>query len=394
MKIAYLDCFSGISGDMTIGAFLDAGLSFNTLKKELAKLKLKGYDLKKSKVPRGAITGTKFDCIQHGHDHHHHEEEHSHRSLSEILRLISRSALSPRVKALSTDIFQNIGRAEAKVHGISPKKDLHLHELGDIDSIIDIVGASIAIDELGIDEVYASKVTLGRTITNCKHGMIPIPAPATLELLKGVPVRITQIESELVTPTGAGILKTLSKGFGEMPEASICCIGYGAGSKDRPDMPNMLRVAIGDARRPFAKDRIVVMETNIDDMNPQYFEYLFEKLFNAGALDVYTALIQMKKSRPAFKLTVLARPADLNKLSKIVFKETTTIGIRYHEADRLILDRKIINTRTKYGTIRVKVSTGPDGISTISPEYDDCVKLARQKNIPIKTIYESARRSA
>jgi uncharacterized protein (TIGR00299 family) protein len=371
---------------MTIGAFLDAGLKLKTLSRELGRLKLKGYELEKAKVMRGAISGTKFDCLAHRHD------GHSHRSLREILRIIDRSSLKKKVKDDATEIFKNIGKAEAVIHGVSPKKDLYLHELGDIDSIVDIVGTAIAIDELGIDEVYSSKISLGRTFVNSKHGILPIPAPATLELLKGIPARITPIGSELVTPTGAGILKTLSKGFGEMPQMRISRIGYGAGSKELEDMPNMLRVVIGEAEESFKKDRVLVIETNIDDMSPQYFEYLFERLFKEGALDVYTTTIQMKKTRPAFKLTVISKPADLEKISGVIFKETTTIGVRYHEVDRLILERELIRVKTRYGIIRVKVSKGPRGISIISPEYEDCVRIAREKRVPLKTVCEAAKK--
>jgi pyridinium-3,5-bisthiocarboxylic acid mononucleotide nickel chelatase len=390
MRIAYFDCFSGISGDMTIGAFLDAGLSLKVLQRELAKLKITGYTLKKSKVMRGAISGTKFDCIQ---SKARHVCGHTHMPLSRILKVIDKSSLKPRAKAVSKDIFINIGKAEASIHGISHKSDVNLHELGDIDSIVDIVGVAVAIDELGIDEVHASKISLGRTRIRSKHGVLPIPAPATLELLKGAPVKVTGVESELVTPTGAGILRTLSKGYGEMPEVRVTGIGYGAGSRDPGDMPNMLRIVIGEKEEAFNKDKIVVMETNIDDMSPQYFEHLFERLFKAGALDVYTTLIHMKKSRPAFKLTALADPGDIKSIARVIFRETTTIGIRYTEMARLILDRKIINARTKYGMVKVKVSTGPGGISTISPEYEDCLRIARKNNIPIKTVYDTARKS-
>ncbi len=239
MRIAYFDCFSGISGDMTIAAFLDAGLSMNTLTRELAKLKLKGYELSAKKVMRGELSGTKFDVITK-------EKAHNHHPFKEIMLLIEKSSLAKRAKSIAKDIFSAIGEAEAKVHGIKSKSELNLHELGDIDSIIDIVGAGIAIDALGIDEVYSSKITLGRTVISTKGGVIPIPGPAALELLKGVPVKITEMEAELVTPTGAGILKTLSKGFGEMPRLRIKNIGYGAGSHQFKDMPNMLRVVTGD----------------------------------------------------------------------------------------------------------------------------------------------------
>lgn len=386
MKIAYFDCFSGISGDMTIAAFIDAGLGLKTLSKELAKLNLKGYELKTSKVMRGGMAGTQFSCIAK-------EPAHHHRPLNEIIRIIDRSSLDLRVKGVAKDIFTRIGCVEAKIHGQSVK-NICLHELGDIDSIIDIVGAAIAVDELGIEGVYSSKISLGRTIANTKHGPIPIPAPATIELLKGVPTEISDFEAELVTPTGAGILNVLSKGFGRAPQMKVERIGYGAGFRDLAERPNMLRIIIGETVSAFNEDRINVIETNIDDMSPQNFGYLFEKLLDEGALDVYTTVIQMKKSRPAFKLTVLAEPPDLERLAAVIFSETTSIGLRFHEADRLKLDRKIVKVKTGYGNVKVKVSGALSGIYTASPEYDDCVKLAREKKVPLKRIYDEAKRLA
>ena len=387
MKIAYFDCFSGISGDMTLGAFLDAGLDFERLSAELAKLGLKGYELKKTKVMRGALAGIKFDCIAAG------KRSHEHRSLKQILAIIDKSRLSAKAKKIAQDIFTNIGRAEARVHGISPKSDVSLHELGDIDSMIDIVGTAIAVDSLDIGEFYASQITLGSSKVSTRHGMLPVPAPATLELLKNAPVNFSSTESELVTPTGAGILKTLVKGFGSAPQMEVSSIGYGAGSRQTDEMPNMLRVIIGEPVASYNEDRISVIETNIDDMNPQHFEYLFERLFKEGALDVYTTAVQMKKSRPAFLLTVLAKPEDLGRLSSVIFRETTAIGVRYYEADRFKLERKFVKAKTAYGDIKVKVSASASGAVTASPEYDECVRIARSKNIPLKKVYEEARRA-
>jgi len=387
MKIAYFDCFSGISGDMTLGAFLDAGLDLDALSAELAKLKLKGYTLKKSRVMRGALAGTKFDCIAAG------KRSHDHRSLKQILAIIDKSRLSERAKKIGRDIFTNIGQAEARVHGISPKSDVRLHELGDIDSIVDIVGTAIAVDSLDIGGFYASRITLGSSRVSTRHGTLPVPAPATLELLKDAPVNLSSTEAELVTPTGAGILKTLVKGFGAAPQMAVSSIGYGAGSRQADEMPNMLRVIIGEPVASFGEDRISVIETNIDDMNPQHFEYLFERLFKEGALDVYTTAIQMKKSRPAFLVTVLAGPKDLERLSSVIFKETTAIGVRYYEADRFKLERKFVKAKTAYGDIKVKVSASASGAMTVSPEYDECVRIARSRNIPLKKVYEEARRA-
>lgn len=386
-NIAYFDCFSGIAGDMVLGALIDAGLDMKFLDKELKKLKLKGYELKKTRVRRGGLIGTKFSVINKGDP-----GSHTHRPLGEILKIIDRSSLNRRVKDISSKIFNNIGEVESKIHGISDKKDVVLHELGGIDSIIDIVGAAIALDKLDIEEIYSSPIHFGRTLVDTRHGILPTPSPAALELLKGAPAKISNIDAELVTPTGAGILKTLVKNFGEMPQMRVSGIGHGAGAQELKELPNMLRVMIGEKHAAFKKDRIFVIEANIDDMSPQHFEYLFEKLFKEGALDAYTTSIQMKKTRPAFKLTVLSEPSIFDKLCSIIFKETSTIGLRYHEQNRYKLDREIVKVNTGYGKVRVKLSRGPDDILTVSPEYEDCARLARSKKVPLKTVYDAAKR--
>ena len=385
MKIAYFDCFSGISGDMTIAAFLDAGLSLKELSGELRKLRLKGYELKSSKVMRGAISGTRFVCIARGGD-----GGHGHRSLGEILKLIDRSSLNGRVKATAKRIFENIGAAEAKVHGVKAKSGICLHELGQIDSIIDIVGAAIAVDMMGIDEVRSSSIRMGRTFAATMHGRIPIPGPAALEILKGVPMDISEIRAELVTPTGAGIIRTLSKGFGAMPAMKLSAVGYGAGANDLKEMPNMLRVLIGESAGSFKEGRVTVIEANIDDMNPQYFEYVFARLLSEGALDAYVTPVQMKKSRPAFKLSVICETVDVRRLSAIIFSETTTIGVRFYEAGRFVLERRSASVKTGYGQVRVKFSCGPDGACTASPEYDDCARIARSRRVSLKDVYGAA----
>jgi len=387
MKIAYFDCFSGISGDMTVAAFLDAGLSMRVLSRELARLKVGGYELAARKVKRGEIVGTKFDVTVKGHGH-------AHRSLKDILALIDGSGLNKNVKRTAGEIFEAIGKAEAKVHGVRKISSVSFHELGHIDSIVDIVGAAIALDELGIERACASAVTLGRTLTESGHGILPIPGPASLEMLKGVPVRISGIDAELVTPTGAGILKAVCRNFGEAPQMAVSSIGYGAGSRDLKDMPNMLRVLIGENKELFKEDSIVVVEANIDDMSPIAFEHLFERLFSEGALDAHVTNIYMKKTRPAFKLTVLVAEALLKKICSVIFKETPTIGVRYYAARRFKLDRKVVKAKTSHGDVAVKVSAGPGGILTVSPEYESCSRLAKQKKVSFKTIYESARTAA
>lgn len=387
MNIAYFDCFSGISGDMAIAAFLDAGLKLSVLSRELGRLNIAGYRLKQRRVKRGALSGTKFECIKT-------TRYSGHRSLDNILKLISKSGLSSRVKSVSSDIFNNIGSAESKIHGFKKRDQVWLHELGDIDSIIDIVGVAVAIDELDIGEVYSSDINMGRTVVKTAHGNLPIPGPAALELLRSAPVKILNIESELVTPTGAGILKTLSMGFGPMPKIKISGIGYGAGSSEIEALPNMLRVIIGSKVPALKEDRVTVLETNIDDMNPQYFEHVFEELFACGALDVYSTPIQMKKMRPAVKLTAICKPEDLDRLSTVIFRETTTIGIRSYETDRIKLTRKSVTAKTEYGPVLVKVSSGSGGVLTASPEYDDCLKIARAKKIPLRMVYDKAKETA
>ncbi|MCX5665695.1 MAG: nickel pincer cofactor biosynthesis protein LarC [Candidatus Omnitrophica bacterium] len=388
MKILYFDCFSGIAGDMVLGALIDAGLDVNVLIRDLKKLKIKGYEIRAAKVMRKALSGTKLDVVVKNEP-----RAHSHRSLVEILKLIDDSTLKSAVKESAKKIFNIIGKAESKIHGISDKKKLHLHELGDIDSIVDIVGVAIAIDALEIDEIYSSTVSFGRTILNTKGGVLPSPSPASLEILKGVPVKVSGIDSELVTPTGAGILRALSKGFGDMPQMKVSKIGYGAGTKELGEIPNMLRVMIGEGVEAYEKDKAFVIETNIDDMNPQNFEYLFEKLLKEGALDAFTTTVQMKKSRPAFKLTVLCDRSKLEKLCSIIFTETTSIGIRYYGVDRFKLKREMVKVNTRYGNIKVKLSRGPNDILTVSPEYDECVVLARKKGVPLKRVYEEARKA-
>jgi len=384
MHIAYFDCYSGISGDMTIGALLDAGLELSVLSSQLKKLGLKGYELKASKVTRGPIAGTKFDCrIASG--------RRTHRSYRDIEGLIDKSAFSKNVKHAAKSILSVIGIAEARVHGLKSEREVAFHEIGAIDSIVDIVGTAVALDALGIEGVRASPVNEGRGFARTAHGMIPIPSPATAEILKGVPMKIVEAGAELVTPTGAGILKALCKSFGPMPQMTVSAIGYGAGSRELKEMPNMLRVFIGDEAKVFDEDTIAVIETNIDDMNPQNFEYIFERLFKAGARDVYTTNIMMKKSRPAFKLTVLADPQLVKDIAGVILSETTSIGLRYYHTQRYKIERKIVKTKTKYGTLSVKVSKGPDATVTISPEYDDCVKAARANRVPLKTVIEAAR---
>ncbi len=372
MKIAYFDCFAGASGNMILGSLIDAGADFNSIKRKLAKLGLKSV-LKASKTVKKGIASTFFD-VSFPH-------QHEHRNLPVIKKLIDRAKLSPKATALAKDIFRTLARAEAKVHGISVNK-VHFHEVGAVDSIMDIVGTAIALDELGIEKIFFSPLPLSTGTVETEHGTLPIPAPATTEMLKGLKTYNTGIKGELITPTGAAILTSIGIQSEEMPDMTVNISGYGCGSKDY-GLPPVVRVTIGDTEGPLG---IVLLETNIDDMNPQIYEYLFERLLKAGALDVYTENIRMKKSRPAQKLCVMVRKKDLNRISRIIFEETTSIGLRYSDAKRIVLDREIKQVKTKFGKINVKVSSKGGKVYSITPEYEDCRKAAKKYKVPLKSV--------
>jgi len=380
-KIAYFDCCSGISGDMVLGALIDCGLDIKVLRKELAKLPVKGYSISASKDERHHITGINF-CVRFKDSHHH-------RTFKEIKTLISRSSLSQRTKGLSISIFETLANAEAKVHGCKAD-DVHFHEVGAVDSIIDIVGTAIAVEYSGIEKVYASSLPLGSGWVNMSHGKMPVPAPATLEILQGVPIAKSIVASELTTPTGAAIIKTLAEDFGSMPHMRIEKTGYGIGDKNFKEIPNILRVVIGKGEA--CPERLLVLETNIDDMNPQIYDYLMSRLFKKGALDVFLIPIQMKKGRPAILLKALCNENKKDMLMNIIFKETTTIGIRSYEVDRRCLERNIKEVSTPYGKVKVKVSEKDGKLINIQPEYEDCKKLAEKKNIPLKEVIDMVKR--
>ena len=383
MKILYFDCFSGISGDMIIGSLLDLGLDFKYLGNELKKLKLKDYKISSKKVIKNGISATKFDVLESKNKHHH--EEHN---INEINKIINNSKLDKEIKDAIKKIFSRIAVAEAKVHNTSINK-IHFHEIGAIDTIIDAAGAVIGFNKLGIKKIYCSKLNTGTGFIYFSHGKWHVPAPATAEMLKNVPIYHNNIQAELVTPTGAAIITTLSDSFGEMPSMNLEKIGYGAGTKDLRQ-PNVLRVFYGDSDEDFGNfdDKILVMETNIDNMNPEIFPYVIERLMENGALDAYLTQIMMKKNRPAIKITSLCVKEDIDVLSKIIFEETTTLGIRIFRAERKILQREIKTITTRYGKIKIKISKLNGKIKNITPEYEDCVKIARKKKIPLKNIYK------
>ncbi|MCC6446745.1 MAG: nickel pincer cofactor biosynthesis protein LarC [Armatimonadetes bacterium] len=386
MRIAYFDCFAGISGDMTIGALVAAGVDPEALESELSKLGLDGYELRFGQKVSHGITAVDFDV--HIHEHDHHGQHHHHRSFTEIARMIGESGLSERVKAQSVAVFRRLGEAEAKVHNTS-LDEIHFHEVGAVDSIVDIVGAVIGLEMLGVEEVHVSRLPAGHGFIRAAHGVLPVPAPATVELTRGIPVYPVDAEGEMVTPTGAAIVSALGKSFGKMPEMRVSSVGYGAGKKEFT-FPNLLRVYIGDAEDKPRAHPITCLETNIDDMNPQFYDYLMERLFEKGALDVFMTPVQMKKNRPAAMLTVLSPPEREADLLPILFSETTTLGIRVSRVERYCLDREWKDVSTPYGPVRVKIAS-LDGIpQTVEPEYEDCKRLASEKQVPLKEVYRAA----
>jgi len=383
MKIAYFDCFSGISGDMILGALIDLGLDLEYLKQELSKLNLLGYEIDFTKVQKNKITGIKVNIKI--------KAKHKERHLSDINKLIDDSELDPEVKQKSKAIFLKLGQAEAKVHDENIE-NIHFHEIGAIDSILDIVGCVIGLRELKIQEIFCSNIPLGKGFINTSHGKLPVPAPATSELLSGFPVYSSEIEGELVTPTGAAIVTSLAKKFGEMPLMKVDKVGYGSGKSDF-EHPNMLRVFLGDLIEKYDSDVVNIIETNIDDMYPELYEMVFQKLFQNGALDVYLTNIQMKKHRPAVKLSVISTIENTDKLIDTIFNETTTFGLRTYKTERKKLFVEKEKIKTKYGEITIKIGKSVNEIKVISPEYEDCKKLAEQNNVSLKEIYDLARTS-
>jgi pyridinium-3,5-bisthiocarboxylic acid mononucleotide nickel chelatase len=384
MRIVYGDLIGGASGDMFAAALLDLGLPLDVLKSELKKIPALKYRLEVGSKKVGSIRAARFRVLA--------PKQEPERSWSNIRRMIQQSALAAEVKDRAIDIFARLAAAEGKVHRVSPER-VHFHEVGATDSIVDIVSAAIGSDHLKIDSFYFSRVPLGRGVTLSRHGALPLPGPATLELLKGLPVEWIDLEAETVTPTGAAIIAALGKEFGAAPEMTIERIGYGAGAKEFAGRPNLLRLVMGRDEAAARREEMIVVETNIDDMSPEFYDYLFERLFAAGARDVFLAPVQMKKNRPGTLLTVLTESGLRDKMTDIIFSETSTIGVRYYPVKRAILKRDIVSVRTKYGAVKVKVVEQPDGSRRAAPEYDDVKRIAARKKIPLKTVYEEAVRS-
>lgn len=384
MKIAYWDCTSGISGDMALGALTDAGVDLGAIQAGIDSLGMKSCRLAKQEVKRNGFRATKIDVV--------HEPEHAHRHLHHITDMIDASQLTAPQKDLAKRIFTRLGEAEAKVHGTDLRK-VHFHEVGAVDSIADIVGTAIGLDLLGCDRIYCSPVVAGGGQVVIAHGRVGVPAPATAELLKGIPLATSPVAAELTTPTGAAILATVVDEFGPLPSMKVDAIGYGAGTKDFKEQANLVRLFVGQSGDGGLSDQVWVLETNLDDVTPEILGHCATLLFDAGALDVYTTAIQMKKNRPGTKLTALAPPQCVNKLEKIIFRETATLGVRRWLACRHKLERQPLAVETKWGTIQGKLALLGDGTVSFSPEFESCKAVANQQQVPLKDVYEEARRA-
>ena len=431
---------------MMLGALLDLGLPLDELRRALGSLAIDHGTIAADRVLRAGVSATKFRLVEpgqprgdahehthhhardhghsHGHDHdrahaHEHEHEHAHHDhghghhgqahtrhqghdhdrdphghyhLKDIQRHIDRSALSAPARGRARELFERLAEAEAAIHEM-PVERVHLHEVGAVDSIVDIVGAVFGMEWLGASRVVASPVNVGSGTVRCAHGVFPVPAPATARLLAGVPIYAGEVKSELTTPTGALLVTAYAESFGPLPEMRVSGIGYGAGDKDFPGHPNVLRLMVGESEAGRTTERILALECEIDDMNPQLFGPLMDRLYGAGALDVYYAAVQMKKNRPGTLVTVLARPEDREAISSLLFTETTTIGVRYHETERERLDRQVKAVETPFGPIRIKVATRAGRVVNAAPEFEDCARVAREHGLPIKDVQAAATRA-
>jgi len=387
MKLAYFDCFSGISGDMTLGALVDAGCDVERLRADLRGLQVPGWELSAEKVWKNGMAATYVKVKT--------ENQSKHRSLGAIHEILQKSQLAPGVRERAAAIFTKLGEAEARVHDV-PLEKVHFHEVGAVDAIVDIVGACIGFQALGIDKFACSALNVGGGTAKMAHGVLPVPAPATADLLQGKPTYSNGVQKELTTPTGAAIIATLCDSFGPQPPMSVSAIGYGAGTADLESQPNVVRILIGEATEETVTgfdEEIAVIEANLDDMNPQIYGYFLEKALAAGALDVYTTPVQMKKNRPGTLLTVLCKPQDTNTLMSLIFAETTTFGARTYRAQRRTLPREFLKVATAFGDVRVKISRVNGRILHVAPEYDDCRKLAVEKSVPLQRVISEALRA-
>jgi hypothetical protein len=422
-RLLYFDCFSGISGDMVLGALLDAGLPMPALKEALGSLAVDGYHVHAERVLRAGVSATKFIVEEDGargsglaarHDHHHHDHEargpspepqahshshsHPHRSLPEIHGLIDTSALSPAGRDRAKALFDRLAEAEAAIHNM-PVQKVHLHEVGALDSIIDIVGAVFGLEWFGVDQIVSSPLNVGGGMVHSAHGHFPVPAPATVKLLGSAPVYSGTVQKELVTPTGALLVSSYASSFGPIPAMTIDQVGYGAGDNDFPSTPNVLRILVGEQSQvasgfsrtdAIAGERVVVIECEIDDMNPQLFGVAMDRLYAAGALEVFYVSVQMKKNRPGTLLTVIAAPERRSAMSEIIFNETTTIGLRYSEVARECLTREIVSVATPVGSVRFKLAWRDGRLLNALPEFEDCVRVAAERQLPVKEVHALA----
>ena len=446
MRIAYLECFSGMSGDMFLGALVDAGVPPRMLEETVTALNICAR-LEISRVVRSGISATKVDVwvdgkkdlpreeywarqeedvaraplhaqTQHEHGHHHeHQHDHQHpsssgisragapapdehshshgRGLTEIRGIIGKAAISDTAKKTGIAIFEALGTAEAKIHDTSIEK-VHFHEVGAVDAMVDIVCAAVGAEALGVDEIICSPLNVGGGMVKCAHGIFPVPAPATVELLKGARVYSSGVQAELVTPTGAAIVKILAERFAAFPEMKIEKSGYGAGSREFSGHPNVVRLTIGEAASVLggktASEIVTVLEANLDDLNPQVFGYVMDRLLEEGALDVFGVPVQMKKNRPGMLLTVLCKQEDTSKLTELIFSETTTLGVRRREEVRQTLARRWENVRTQWGEVRIKIASMNGTVTNYAPEYEDCRRIAAEHRVPLKTVMQEAAR--
>ena len=424
MKLLYFDCFAGAAGDMILGALLDAGLPIDELKKALGSLAVEGWDISADRVLKTGVSATKFKVNEHvhshvhphSHSHHDHDHRHDagshapHHSLKEIEAAIGRSALSDSGKGRAIAMFRRLAEAEAAIHGM-PVDQVHLHEVGAIDSIIDIVGAVFALEWFAADRIVVSPLNVGGGMVRSAHGVFPVPAPATVRLLGQAPIYSNGIEAELLTPTGALILTEYASSFGPVPAMRVDRVGYGAGDRELKETPNVVRVLVGETDdtpkgvspqtggegggdKPLGLSmRVVTLECEIDDMNPQIFGVLMDRLYAAGALEVFYSSVQMKKNRPGTLMTIVARPGDRETLTELVFRESTTIGIRYQELSRECLDREMVTVSTPVGPVRFKVASRGGQVLNAQPEFDDLAKLSAERGIPIKDLQALAQKA-
>ncbi|MFQ5717413.1 MAG: nickel pincer cofactor biosynthesis protein LarC [Nitrospinales bacterium] len=388
MRVAYFDCYSGISGDMILGALVDLGVDLKAIKRGLGKLDLRGYRVKYSRVKRGLISGAKVDVIVSKSQPSPHS-----RRFSQIKSMIEESGLPDRVKTRSVRIFKKIAQAEAEIHQTTIGK-VHFHEIGAVDSIVDIVGGVLGLELLDVDAVMASPLNTGEGSVLCDHGLLPVPAPATLKLLQGIPCYSAGVKKELTTPTGAAIIGTVAERFASMPMMKILASGYGAGDHLVEESPNMLRIILGEMERKAPRCRMIMVETNIDDMNPEFYDYIMQELFDAGAADVFFTPIIMKKNRPAVKFSVLVPEGKQESAARLLLSETSTFGVRFYEVDRMVLDREPVFLKTPYGRVKVKVGKLNGAVAQFAPEYEECRKIAKKRKIPLKKVYADIVRMA